>query len=70
MAKKPENHSKPWSDTDLRALKKLAEQNTPTRVMAIKLKRTPDSVQSKALQQGVSLKPVNQRPYNRQPKKR
>lgn len=70
MAKKPENHNKPWTPTDLQALKKLADQNTPTRVMGLKLKRTPDSVQGKASQEGVSLKPVNQRPYNRQPKKR
>jgi hypothetical protein len=70
MAKKPSNHNKPWTKTDLQSLKKLADQNTPTRVMGIKLKRTPDSVQNKASQEGVSLKPVNQSPYNRQSKKR
>ncbi len=65
MAKQPENHGKPWSDQDVAGLRKLAEENTPTRVMGLKLGRTPESVQSKASAEGISLKPVNQSPYNR-----
>jgi hypothetical protein len=36
--------------------------------MGLKLGRTPEAVQQKASQEGVSLKPTNQRPYNRQKK--
>jgi len=34
--------------------------------MGLKLERTPEAVQSKASQEGISLKPTNQSPYNRQ----
>lgn len=54
-----------WTDADVVRLKTLAEGNTPTRVVALKLQRTTASVQSKASDVGVSLKPVNQSPYNR-----
>lgn len=63
MAKQPANHGKAWSNDDLKQLKKLANENTPTRVMGLKLGRTATSVQQKASTEGVSLKPVNQRPY-------
>lgn len=66
MAKAPKNHGKAWSDADISALKKLAQENTPTRVAALKLGRTEDSVRAKASDEGVSLKPTNQSPYNRQ----
>lgn len=68
MAKEPKNHGKGWTSSDVRQLKELAKGNTPTRVMGLKLGRTPDAVQQKASQEGVSLKPSNQRPYNRQKK--
>lgn len=54
-----------WTSAELDRLKSLAEGNTPTRVIALKLQRTAGAVQSKASTQGVSLKPVNQSPYNR-----
>lgn len=63
MPKKPTNHGKDWSATDVKALTTLAKQNTPTRVAALKLGRTPAAVQQKASTEGISLKPVNQRPY-------
>lgn len=65
MAKKPSNHGKPWTPSQEQQLKQLAKENTPTRVMGLKLGRTEDSVQSKAGDLGVSLKPTNQSPYNR-----
>jgi hypothetical protein len=43
----------------------LADQNTPTRVIGLKLGRTEDSVQAKASEESISLKPTNQSPYNR-----
>ena len=52
-----------WTPGEVRQLKELAKQNTPTRVIALKLQRTPQAVASQASRRGVSLKPVNQRPY-------
>lgn len=66
MAKKPANHGQPWSNQDVRDLERLADENTPTRVIGLKLGRTPDAIQSKASDEDISLKPTNQSPYNRQ----
>lgn len=65
MAKKPSNHGKPWTPTQVRQLGELAKANTPTRVIGLKMGRTPDAVRDKAGEQNVSLKPTNQSPYNR-----
>lgn len=46
----------------------MAEKNTPTRVMGLKLGRSESAVYSKASEEGVSLKPTNQSPYNRNKK--
>lgn len=66
MSKSTRNSGKSWTPSDNKALKQLAQQNTPTRVMGFKLGRTADAVQSQASKIGVSLKPTNQSPYNRQ----
>jgi hypothetical protein len=63
MAKKPSNHGKSWSNQEVKQLENLAEKNTPTRVIGLKLGRTEDAVQSKASAEGISLKPTNQSPY-------
>jgi len=63
MANKPSNHGKQWSVAEVARLAELAKGNTPTRVIEIKLDRTPAAVQNKAGEEGISLKPVNQRPY-------
>jgi hypothetical protein len=68
MAKKPENSGKQSTPTDVKQFKQLAKENTPTRVIGLKLGRTPEAVQQKASEEDVSLKPVNQSPYNRQKK--
>ena len=68
MTKQPENHGKPWTDKQVDQLQKLADQNTPTRVIGLKLGRTEDSIRSKASQGNISLKPTNQSPYNRRKK--
>lgn len=65
MSKKAGNSGKPWTQADVARLRKLAVGNTPTRIMALKLKRSPDAVANKASEIGKSLKPTNQRPYNR-----
>ena len=66
MAKTPANNGKQWTKQDIQQLQNLAKQNTPTRIIALKLERTEDAVRSKASEEGVSLKPPNQSPYNRQ----
>ena len=65
MSKKPPNHGKPWSPADVKQLDVLADRNTPTRVIGIKLGRTEDAVYKKASEEGVDLSPTNQSPYNR-----
>lgn len=64
----PKNHGKSWTPTDVKAMEKLAQQNTPTRVIGLKLGRTESSVYAKASEEGISLKPTNQSPYNRSKK--
>jgi hypothetical protein len=66
MSKKPSNHGKAWTNQDIKKLEQLADQNTPTRVIGIKLSRTEDAVQSKASEEKISLKPTNQSPYGTQ----
>ena len=68
MARPPKNHGKPWTDKDVSRLRELADGNTPTRVIGIKLGRTEDAIYGKASEEKVSLKPVNQSPYNRRRK--
>ena len=65
MSKSTRNSGKPWTKDQVKELKELAKKNTPTRVIGFKLGRTEDSVRSKASNEGVSLKPTNQSPYNR-----
>ena len=68
MSKSTRNSGKPWSASERKSLTTLARQNTPTRVIGLKLGRTPGAVQSQASKQGTSLKPTNQSPYNRRSK--
>ena len=65
MAKNPGNHGKQWTSNDVAQLRRFANQNTPTRVIGIKVGRTPEAVAQKASEEKISLKPTNQSPYNR-----
>lgn len=65
MAKYTRNTGKIWTTKELSNLRSLAKQNTPTRVIGLKLGRTEDAVRTKASEKNISLKPVNQKPYNR-----
>lgn len=65
MSKYTRNTGKEWTPDDVKQLKELARENTPTRVIGLKLGRTSGSVRTKAANEKVSLKPVNQSPYNR-----
>lgn len=62
------NKGKAWTPAQNTHLKQLAKGNTPTRVIALKMGRTAGAVQAKAQDLNISLKPVNQKPYNRQGK--
>ena len=65
MPKSTRNSGKEWTKSDVQELKKLAKGNTPTRVMGLKLGRTPGAIYNKASAENISLKPTNQSPYNR-----
>lgn len=67
MVKSTRNTGLAWSPSQVAQLRGLAAGNTPTRVIGLKLGRTPGAVASKASQQGISLKPSNQSPYGRRP---
>lgn len=63
MAKQPPNHGKQWTPQEVKKLETLADGNTPTRVIGLKLGRTEDSIYAKASDEGISLAPTNQSPY-------
>ena len=62
------NTGKRWTSTQLKQLRQLASQNTPTRVIGLKLGRTENAVRTKASEKGVSLKLKNQSSYYRRKK--
>jgi hypothetical protein len=62
MSKSNRNSGKPWTASEQKQLRDLAKQNTPTRVIGLKMGRTPSAVQSQASKQATSLKPTNQSP--------
>ena len=68
MPKVPPRHGETWTNADIQQLQKLVKQNTPTRLIGLKLGRSEDAVYSKASEEGISLKPTNQSPYNRRKK--
>jgi hypothetical protein len=53
------NSGTEWTTEDIRELRKLAEQDTPTPVIGFKLGRTPNAVYNIASQEGISLMPPN-----------
>ena len=56
---------KPWEKEEVRDLKSLARQNTPTGVISLKLERPVSAIRSKAQREGISLRPANRSPYGR-----
>lgn len=65
MAKYNRNSGKEWTRSDVSNLRFLAQHNTPTGVISLKLGRTADAVRTRASAEDISLKPTNQSPYNR-----
>jgi hypothetical protein len=55
----------PWSNGDVRELRRLAKTNTPTGVLSVKLQRPEGAIRSKAQREGISLRPNNRSPYSR-----
>lgn len=69
MAKALKNAGKAWTPPMVKELKQLAKANTPTRLIGLKMSRSEAAIRAKASDEGISLKPVNQSPYNMQGKK-
>ncbi len=59
------NTGKAWTAEDDARLRELADENTPTRVIGLKLGRTAAAIYARASRTGVSLKPTNQSPFSR-----
>jgi hypothetical protein len=66
MAKYNRNSGNSWKPAEITQLRQESRQNTPTRVIGLHLGRTENAVRNKASEEGISLKPTNQSPYNRQ----
>jgi hypothetical protein len=64
LAKKKDGRSNPqsWSKDDFKQLKTFIKENTPTRLIAMKLKRSEISVRGKVHREGLSLRPTNRSP--------
>ena len=56
MAKRPPNDGSSWSASELKTLKSLAKDGTPTGEVAKKLGRTAAAVQQKAMRAGISFR--------------
>jgi hypothetical protein len=68
MSKSTRNSGKSWTPIETKSLKTMVRENTPTRVIGLKLGRTEGAIYNKASELNVSLKPTNQSPYNRRGK--
>lgn len=63
--KKKDNSGKCWTSTEIEKLIKLIKGNTPTKLIAYKMGRTKNAINSKAQDEKISLKPTNKSPYDR-----
>jgi hypothetical protein len=58
------NAGKPWTRSEVDKLRDLAQENTPTRVIGLKLGRPEAGIRAKAAENSISLKPNNRAPYS------
>lgn len=65
MPKYIRNAGKKWAPQEEKKLAQLAKQNTPTRVIGLKLGRPESGVRSKASKLDISLRPTNRSPYSK-----
>lgn len=63
MAKIPTNSGKGWSKQEIKEMRTLIQGNTPTRIIGLKMGRTPAAIKNQASRGKMSLKPTNQSPY-------
>ena len=59
MAIRPANHGTKWPGEDIEKLTAFAAENLPLRFIASKLGRTERTIQRKAAELGIRLKPAN-----------
>jgi hypothetical protein len=69
MSNSTRNSGKGWTPQEVAQIKELVKHNTPTRVVGLKLGRTPAAIYNKASQEGISLEPHNRSPYGTTKKK-
>ena len=62
MTKGTRNIGKTWTKEDVSQLRELVKENTPIRIIGIKLGRSPNGVRAKASEKGISLRRTNQSP--------
>jgi hypothetical protein len=60
--KSTRNHDEVWEAIEVRRLKGMIKENTPTRVIGLKLGRTEAAIRDKVRELGLSLMPVNRSP--------
>jgi hypothetical protein len=65
MALSDRKAGKAWTGAEVNQLRHLAKENTPTRVIALKIGHPEGGIRAKASEKHISLKPTNQSPYNR-----
>ncbi len=65
MTKDPKNHNKPWTPSDLNALAALAAWQHSDASCRAETWSHRGAIYAKAAEESISLKPVNQAPYNR-----
>lgn len=58
------NSGQGWTKEDVSNLAKYIKENTPTRVIGLKLGRSVSAIRSKAKSLELSLKPYNRSPYS------
>jgi hypothetical protein len=58
VAKANRNSGKPWTTQDIRSIRKMVKEHTPTRVMSMTLGRTEAAIYVKASQEGISLRRI------------
>jgi hypothetical protein len=66
--KSTRHHEEAWNAAATRDLRGMIKENTPTRVIGLKLGRTEAAIRDKVRELGLSLKPINRSP--RTPKKK
>lgn len=59
------NTGQRWSTAEVGLLRQLAAENTPTRVIGLKLGRSELAIRIKSCRVELSLKPANRSPYGR-----